>query len=163
MTIGDKIRTYRKKNGLTQKKLGELSGTSERTIQQYEGGKRQPRFKQLQKIANALDMALYDFLDDDLFDTAASPDVKHEENLIDTKINTIMENENLNDEEKQVMIQNLVSKLEIMADIHRNNAENACYFMLNELFNQLNSTGKDKTLEYIDMLTKISEYTEKEE
>ena len=36
MTIGEQIKSYRKAAGLTQKKLGELSDTSERTIQQYE-------------------------------------------------------------------------------------------------------------------------------
>lgn len=54
MTIGDRIREHRKKAGLTQKKLGELSGTSETTVKQYELGKRQPRLEQLQKIATAL-------------------------------------------------------------------------------------------------------------
>lgn len=52
MTIGEKIRVLRKKNGLTQKKLGELSGTSETTIKQYELGKRTPQLEQLIKIAN---------------------------------------------------------------------------------------------------------------
>lgn len=63
MTIGDKIRHYRNKMGLTQKKLGELSGTSERTIQQYEGGKRQPRLEQLKKIATALNTPIVDLFE----------------------------------------------------------------------------------------------------
>lgn len=64
MTIGDKIRNYRKLAGLTQKKLGELSGTSETTIKQYEGGKRQPRIEQLSKIADALGIFSTDLLGD---------------------------------------------------------------------------------------------------
>lgn len=62
MTIGERIRYYRKIVGLTQKQLGELSGTSERTIQQYEGGKRQPRIEQLQKIAPFLKVSAADLL-----------------------------------------------------------------------------------------------------
>ena len=62
MTIGERIKTYRKLAGLTQKQLGELSGTSERTIQQYEGGKRQPRIEQLQKIAPFLKVSAADLL-----------------------------------------------------------------------------------------------------
>ena len=54
MAIGETIREYRKKRNLTQKQLGELSGTSESTIKQYELGKRQPRIEQLKKIAEAL-------------------------------------------------------------------------------------------------------------
>ena len=57
MTIGERIKTVRKHRGLTQKALGAISGTSEITIRQYELGKRQPRIKQLQAIANALDVS----------------------------------------------------------------------------------------------------------
>ena len=49
MTTGELIREHRKRMGLTQKRLGELSGTSESTIKQYELGKRQPRIEQLKK------------------------------------------------------------------------------------------------------------------
>lgn len=62
MTIGEKIRNYRKVVGLTQKQLGALSKTSERTIQQYELGKRQPRIEQLQKIAPVLKVSVSDLL-----------------------------------------------------------------------------------------------------
>lgn len=62
MTIGDNIRNYRKKAGLTQKKLGEISGTSETTIKQYELGKRQPRLEQLRKIADALEIPFGDIV-----------------------------------------------------------------------------------------------------
>lgn len=54
MTIGESIKRARKAKGLTQKRLGELSGTSEGTVRQYEIGKRQPRLEQLQAIAAAL-------------------------------------------------------------------------------------------------------------
>lgn len=62
MTIGERIRNYRKIVGLTQKELGTLSGTSERTIQNYETGKRQPRIEQLQKIAPILKVSVTDLL-----------------------------------------------------------------------------------------------------
>ncbi len=62
MTIGEQIKNYRKVAGLTQKRLGELSDTSERTIQQYEAGKRQPRIEQLQKIADTLNVPISSLL-----------------------------------------------------------------------------------------------------
>lgn len=62
MTIGEKIKSYRKVAGLTQKKLGELSDTSESTIKQYESGKRQPRIEQLQKIADTLNVPVSSLL-----------------------------------------------------------------------------------------------------
>lgn len=61
MTIGEQIKNYRKAAKLTQKKLGELSNTSERTIQQYEAGKRQPRIEQLQQIAGTLNIPISSF------------------------------------------------------------------------------------------------------
>ena len=64
MTIGVKIKKLRKYAGLTQRSLGELSGTSETTIKQYELGKRQPRIEQLKKIAKVFDFPLYLLLDD---------------------------------------------------------------------------------------------------
>lgn len=64
MTISEKIRELRKYAGLTQRTLGELSGTSETTIKQYELGKRQPRIEQLKKIAKVFDFPLYLLLDD---------------------------------------------------------------------------------------------------
>lgn len=62
MNTGELIKNYRKIAGLTQKELGTLSGTSERTIQNYETGKRQPRIEQLQKIAPILNVSVLDLL-----------------------------------------------------------------------------------------------------
>lgn len=59
MTIGERIRQARKERGLTQKQLGEVSGTSETTVKQYERGVRQPRIDQLQRIAAALGVDFY--------------------------------------------------------------------------------------------------------
>lgn len=65
MTVGERIRKARKEHGLTQKLLGQLSGTSEGTVRQYEIGKRQPRIEQLQKIADALDVPIEEFLSEE--------------------------------------------------------------------------------------------------
>lgn len=62
MTIGEKIKKYRKERGLTQKRLAELSGLATGTIQQYELEKRQPRVNILQKIADMLDIDISELL-----------------------------------------------------------------------------------------------------
>lgn len=62
MTIGKKIRKYRKERGLTQKRLAELSGLATGTIQQYELEKRQPRIDILQKLADMLDVDISELL-----------------------------------------------------------------------------------------------------
>lgn len=54
MSVGENIKKIRKEKGLTQKKLGELSGINEVQIRQYELGNANPKIETLEKIANAL-------------------------------------------------------------------------------------------------------------
>ena len=54
MTIGEAIRTIRKRKGITQKKLAELTGIAEITIRQYEADRYSPKSKQVERLAKAL-------------------------------------------------------------------------------------------------------------
>lgn len=54
MTSGEKILLHRKKCGLTQKRLAELSGVSEISIRKYELGLRNPKPVQLKKLAKSM-------------------------------------------------------------------------------------------------------------
>ena len=54
MSIGKRIREYRKALSLTQKELAEQSGIAEITIRQYENEKRTPNATKLKSIATAL-------------------------------------------------------------------------------------------------------------
>ena len=63
MEIGEKIKKLRKERKLTQKQLGELSGTSEITIRQYETNRREPRMGPLIKIATALNVNVSELLE----------------------------------------------------------------------------------------------------
>ena len=67
MNTGEKIKFYRTEAGLSQKKLGELAGgINEVTIRKYEAGDRNPKIEQLQKIATALNISIYEFIDFDV-------------------------------------------------------------------------------------------------
>ena len=67
MTVGEKIRTYRKMRGISQKMLGELAGgINEVTIRKYEAGDRNPKLDQLLKIADALGISINIFMDFDI-------------------------------------------------------------------------------------------------
>lgn len=162
MTIGERIKKFRKEAGFTQKQLATKCGVAEITIRQYESGKRQPRYEQLQIIAKALDMHLFDFLDDDLFDAATDPatedNAMYEVELLTQKIKSIEENTELNPEEKNKLIQDFYIQTEIMADLHLSNAEAGNKFLINQLFEKLNFEGQTKALEQVEMLTKIPEY-----
>ncbi len=54
MTIGEKIRYFRKRTGITQGKLAELAGVHPVSIRKYETGKTIPQQPQIEKIAKAL-------------------------------------------------------------------------------------------------------------
>lgn len=54
MTVGQRIRQWRKERNFTQKQLGELAGIAEPTIRRYELGKLNPKYETIVKIATAL-------------------------------------------------------------------------------------------------------------
>ena len=58
----EKIRNIRKQQGLSQKKLAELSNLSRSTIINFETDKRDPRVGDLQKIANALEVRMEELI-----------------------------------------------------------------------------------------------------
>lgn len=62
MTVGERIKYYRKKSKITQKKLSELTGLAEITIRQYEADKYTPKYENIQKISNALNIPIDAFI-----------------------------------------------------------------------------------------------------
>jgi len=56
MTTGERIRAARKKAGLTQKQLSELTGIAEPTIRRYELGKLNPKYETVGKLAAAMNI-----------------------------------------------------------------------------------------------------------
>lgn len=63
MGIGERIKLLRRKAGLTQKELGELLDVSAAMIAQYESSLRNPKFETLNKIADALNVDVWDLYD----------------------------------------------------------------------------------------------------
>lgn len=61
MTMGEKIRAYRKERNMTQKELSEATQIAEITIRQYEANKYVPKIDKLEKIAAAFEVPLDDF------------------------------------------------------------------------------------------------------
>lgn len=163
MTVGEKIKRIRKEKGLTQKELGtRLGNISQQQIGQWETGKANPKIETLQRIADALNVALFEFLDDDLFDAATAPttmeNAMYEVELVAAKLKSIEDNINLSNAEKEKLIQDFIIQTEIVADMHLTHAEAASKYLLNQLFSQLNCDGQNKAIEHVEMLTKIPEY-----
>ena len=62
MTTGERIKEARKYRRMTQKQLAEAAGVATGTIQQYELGKREPRYEILIRICKALNISILVFL-----------------------------------------------------------------------------------------------------
>ena len=64
MNIGENIRRIRMEKHMTQKELGEkLGGISQQQIGQWETGKANPKIDTIQKIADALNVSVIDFIE----------------------------------------------------------------------------------------------------
>ncbi len=62
MNIGENLKKIRKDKGITQEKLSSLTKISITSIQRYELGKRQPTVEIINKIADALEISVYDLI-----------------------------------------------------------------------------------------------------
>lgn len=58
MTVGENIRRIRQERGLTLKQLGDMVGVSEAYIRAHESGRRNPKLKSLEALAQALTVSV---------------------------------------------------------------------------------------------------------
>lgn len=65
MSTGERIKTARKKAGMTQAELAAKSGLAAILIHQYEAGKRHPQLEQILRIAIALDVEVIELIPED--------------------------------------------------------------------------------------------------
>ena len=61
--LGERIKSLRKQKDLTQEKLAELAKVDPKSIIQIEGGKRNPTYKTLGRIASALNVRISKLLE----------------------------------------------------------------------------------------------------
>lgn len=61
--LANKIKTYRKLKNMSALELSEKSGINLSTIKKYETDGRNPKIEQIQKIADALEVSIFEFLD----------------------------------------------------------------------------------------------------
>ena len=63
--LGQKIREYRQRRGISLRELGENTGLTAAFLSQLENDQTSPSINSLQKIATALRVPMFSFLDDD--------------------------------------------------------------------------------------------------
>lgn len=141
MSIGERIRDYRKKVGLSQKELGKILEVSQQHIAQYESGKRTPKLDTIQKIAAALQVDVNTLLEFDYLD---------ESPIYRTFKRT-------GDAESELFLEHKKHLLTKGIDLQAVDIE-----MLKK-FKNLNELGQSKAIDYVEDISKLSEYQKKNE
>ncbi|MDE5907777.1 MAG: helix-turn-helix domain-containing protein [Lachnospiraceae bacterium] len=188
MTIGEQIKTFRKKLGLTQKQLADKCEVAEITIRQYELGKRQPRMEQLQKVASALNVQTNDLLPWE--DVPEIRDAVYASELEMLDIFYTDKHFNYSKAEQQkikqeisncISIGNKIEDIQERTEYYDKLIAKYSHEFLNHLIEPyaednviaiaaliadylaLNNTARNKVAEYAEELTEIPRYTKKEE
>lgn len=171
--IGDKIRKIREEKKITQKELAERLGTSQQNLAQYENGKRNPKIKTLQKIADALEIPVSELYEGSELLQSVKPVIIRPyrmnrekinfdfSNVDHTKSDTLLADiiaEMVGNQQESINFKDFTDKTqEIIKTIHENYTE----------LNEKGHIEADKHLQYaseqIKMLSRIPEFTEEKE
>lgn len=183
MNIGESIKYWRTKKGLTQKELAEASKVSEISIRKYESNDRSPKIGTLHQIARALNVTIgdldpsYSYMEKDreeatllitqlkqfitkISNMDASEAVK-KENI--SKANKLLETtheliKTIDSAKKsdQEMTRLLDERRTLKEDIEKAEQDIDAMFLF--VLHQLNIDGQEKAIMYATDLTKIPEY-----
>lgn len=128
MNIGENLKRIRKVKGLTQYKLSELTKISITSIQRYESGKRQPTVESVNKIAAALEVSVFELLDNK-YDKAEYELINGLSNGCDNLLNLVSSFEDSAKEESIKNFRNLIKLLDLKK--FENIDDNTIYNVIN--------------------------------
>ncbi len=160
--IGSRIKKYRKSKGITQKEAALCAGIPYSTYSNYENNNREPNREQLQKIADALNVPLYELMGfDGSIRVHISPEHIEVESLIKKrasgkeiteeeykKISDYIKRTNESIPRVQEAVKNLNSTIE---ELQEN-------IMISD-YRKLNNSGKEEARKRVNELTEIPRYT----
>jgi transcriptional regulator with XRE-family HTH domain len=142
--IAQSIKKCREEQGLTQKALANKMGVTPVLISQYENGKRNPKIKTLQKIADALEMSVSDLVG---------------ENNIHA---VLLSEESSRLEQEFLSLGAVIAEAKTQEILNSNHVKLKNPFVnLLKNFEQLNNAGQQKAAEQVELLAKIPEYRKK--
>ena len=158
--VGKKIKAARQKKGMSQEELARFVGTTKSAVSRYEGGKRQPRFDQLQRIAAVLGVPIHDLM-------GLTPFMK--ENVTPPDGPTMAEIEREAAAQGMTVTEYLLSKPETEELGRRFAAHDARLsrflqfspppkYRIAAALDQLNDEGQEKAAERVEELTEVPKY-----
>lgn len=148
MNTGEKIKLARRKAGLTQKELGEKLKVSQAMIGQYENGKRNPKLQTVRKIADALEINLFDLIDD--FEQYSPEEIAQD----------FRERIKEGAEITKNAAESTASAISEMAKVGLALSDEAKETLLLHHYDKLNRSGKFEAIKRVEELTEIKKYTE---
>ncbi len=170
MNIGNTIRNVRKEKGMTLQQIADIMGCSPQLISQYENGKRQPKIETLQKIADALNVPLYELKG---FDDSIYVDINPERIKQDAKAEELIKRqalgEDITEEERQKISNYIKRTKESFSHLHKfvgglkNTIEELGETTMLSDYRKLNFSGKAEAIRRVNELTKIKNYTKPNE
>ncbi len=191
MTTGEKIKAAREKAGFTQAELASKLGIPYQSIGQWERGLRNPKWETLEKIAEALQIPVYELIDGGFgaLDPVLPPNMKGanldgakiDKNFLNSMLSLLSflprdssdysrSKENILSLAKSsgllVYAQAILQKIE-------DNTLNGLYFLSSDYtessrdklllaFDRLNEIGQKRAVENVEDLAKIPEYQKKD-
>ena len=191
MTTGEKIKAAREKAGFTQAELASKLGIPYHSIGQWERGLRNPKWETLEKIAEALQIPVYELIDGGFgaLDPVLPPNMKGanldgakiDKNFLNSMLSLLSflprdssdysrSKENILSLAKSsgllVYAQAILQKIE-------DNTLNGLYFLSSDYtessrdklllaFDRLNEIGQKRAVENVEDLAKIPEYQKKD-
>ena len=165
MTIGERIRSARKEEHLTQVQLAEKAGIAVNSLRLYESGKRSPNIETLEKIISALGIDHYSDLKPILEPVYRSPrssiylDRDSMQFLLPDP-DKILYEINSRDRSEKVRLYGEKAVLEEEAEIEKISeiyrSENLDKIV--SALAKLNAVGQEKAVERVEELTEIQKY-----
>lgn len=169
--IGERIKEFRKRQGLTQRELASRIGTTQQNLAQYENGKRRPKPETIQRIAKALDIPESFLTREDAINLFTSGYNLEYSEMMQKRAESVSAISALNEHLKRISNssgtdegkENAISLTEKYIEMHHENINLIDSMTANDsallyCFHLLNGNGQEKALAYIIDLLKIPEY-----
>lgn len=154
MTTGMRIKAARKKAGLTQAELAARLGISYQGVAQWENDLRNPKYKTLQKIADALEIPVLELLPE-----AYGRAYVEVEDIADAIKQDMMDHAPTWEEYKEA---SKIKLSDLQMELVLEQMEQRRLNRLEIAFLQLNATGQKKAIEQVSDLAKIPAYQKEE-
>lgn len=158
MTIGENIRKFRTSLKLTQKELGDLIGTTQQMIAQYENGRRNPKVETLNKIAQALHTTVEELSNHTMYYFESSFENIFGSDNTPSPLDDLIRTHNMGGSDRFVFIEAVNTWYEQIQ--LRNETFPEAIESLIKNFYFLNLAGRIEAIKRVSELTEIKKYTD---